>query len=64
MEQSYILIFRKFLKRLWLDYPELPFYYLGDYDIYGIEILFNYSFGSELTVFERDNLPNINWIGL
>jgi hypothetical protein len=37
---------------------------LGDYDIFGFDILLNYAFGSEGAVQERDNLPNIHWLGL
>ena len=42
-----INIIRKFLKRIWIQNPNLPFFYLGDYDIYGIDILFNYTFSSQ-----------------
>ena len=33
---------RKFLKMIFKLYPEIPFFYLGDYDAFGIDILCDY----------------------
>jgi DNA topoisomerase VI subunit A len=38
---------KKFLKKINFLYPDLIYFYLGDYDPYGIDILMNYTFSSE-----------------
>jgi len=42
----------------------MPFFYLGDLDPFGFDILINYTFGSKYQIFENLALPNITWIGL
>ena len=53
---------KKLLKRINTEYPYLVFFYLGDYDPYGIDILFNYTFSSEKQVYEYFSLPNIYYV--
>ena len=55
---------RKFLKFLWFHYPTIPFFYLGDLDPFGFDILLNYAFGSTFQVFENLSLPNIIYLDI
>lgn len=47
-----------------LDFPELPIFYLGDFDPFGLDILLNYMFGSITQIYENSNVPTIVRIGL
>ncbi|KAL4438797.1 hypothetical protein ABPG74_013470 [Tetrahymena malaccensis] len=55
---------KQFLKMLTANNPNSPLFYLGDFDPFGLDILFNYTFGSEHSVYQQDNLPNIHFLGL
>ena len=55
---------KNFLKKLHFYDPHILFFYLGDYDVFGIEILLNYMFNNTLNVFENFALPFIINIGI
>lgn len=55
---------KRFVKRLLECLPGCYFFYLGDFDPFGIDILLNYLFSTPLTVFENNNVPVIQPIGV
>ncbi|KAL4471117.1 hypothetical protein ABPG72_006498 [Tetrahymena utriculariae] len=55
---------KQYIKMLTANNPNSPIFYLGDFDPFGLDILFNYTFGSENSVYQQDNLPNIHYLGL
>ncbi|EAR99249.3 type IIB DNA topoisomerase (macronuclear) [Tetrahymena thermophila SB210] len=55
---------KQYIKMLTANNPNSPLFYLGDFDPFGLDILFNYTFGSENSVYQQDNLPNIHFLGL
>ena len=48
-----------FLKKLLHSNPKLPFFYLGDFDPFGIDILLAYMFSCPIQVFEAFGMPVI-----
>ena len=55
---------KEFLLLLHREIPTLKFYYLGDYDAYGVDIYLNLCFGSKLSVFEQNDLNFVEYLGL
>ena len=53
-----------FLKKLNFYDSGILFFYLGDFDVFGIEILLNYMFNNTLNVFENFGLPFLINIGI
>ncbi|BFZ54256.1 endodeoxyribonuclease [Savitreella phatthalungensis] len=41
-----------------------PFFCLVDYDPHGVDILFNYRFGSRKRLFEEQGIPSLRWLGM
>lgn len=55
---------KEFLRKIKEKIPRLNFYYMGDFDAYGLDIYLNYCFGSPYTVFEENDLNFMNFLGL
>lgn len=55
---------RGFLRSLFLQNPALPFFYLGDFDPFGLDILLNYLLGSRWAIAEQTQLPFMCPLGL
>lgn len=41
-----------------------PIFYLGDLDPHGFDILCLYTFSNPMSMYERNNVPWIRWLGL
>lgn len=50
------------MKFIWFHFPSIPFYYLGDFDPFGMDIYLNYLISSEYQIYEKNALPNIQMI--
>ena len=48
---------KQFVKKLICEKPNLPVFFLGDFDPYGFDILCNYCFEIEMNIYEFDNIP-------
>ncbi|KRX08009.1 Spo11/DNA topoisomerase VI, subunit A [Pseudocohnilembus persalinus] len=55
---------KQLIKKIWYNFPQIPFFYIGDYDLYGFEIFSNYTNGSVKTFQEQNNLPCLFWLGI
>ena len=55
---------RVFLNRIFIQKPEIPILYMGDFDPYGIDIYMQYCFGNKKSIYEDFELPSIYFLGL
>lgn len=47
---------KRFLKKISEKFSHIPFFYLGDYDTYGFDILLNYTFSNKVIIISNANL--------